>query len=95
MVVGVIIIDIYIPQALSLKEKRHYIRSIKDKLISNFKISVSEIDFHDSWQRSRIGAVVIGRDKEGVNQVLSSVVKFSEKQWPDILFNVSLEFVNI
>ena len=95
MVVGVVIIDFYIPQALSLKEKRHYTRSIKDKLISNFKISVSEIDFHDSWQRSRIGAAVIGKDKEGVNQVLSSVVKFSEKQWPDILFNVSLEFVNI
>lgn len=95
MVVGVIIIDFYIPQALSLKEKRHYVRSIKDKLTSNFKISVSEIDFHDSWQRSRIGAAVIGRDKEGVNQVLSSVVKFSEKQWPDILFNVSLEFVSI
>ncbi|MGC8587417.1 MAG: DUF503 domain-containing protein [Hydrogenobaculum sp.] len=95
MIVGIVIIDFYIPDALSLKEKRHYVRSIKDKLVSNFKISVSEVDFHDSWQRSRIGAAVVGVDKEGVNQALSSIVKFSEKQWPDIIFNISLEFLNI
>ncbi len=95
MVIGVAIIDFYIPESLSLKEKRHYIRSIKDKLISNFKVSVSEIDFQDSWQRSRIGAAVIGADKEGVNQALSSIVKFSQRQWPDILFDISLEFVNL
>ncbi len=95
MVIGVAIIDFYIQDALSLKEKRHYVRSIKDKLVSNFKISVSEIDFHDSWQRSRIGVAVIGKDKEGVNQVLSSVVKFSQKNWPDILLDISLEFLNL
>ena len=95
MVVGVVIIDFYIPQALSLKEKRHYIRSIKDKLNSHFKISISEIDFQETWQRSKIGAVAIGADKAGVNEVLSALIKFSQKQWPDLILDIKLEFINL
>ncbi len=95
MVIGVVIIDLYIPHALSLKDKRHYIRSVKDKLISHFKISVSEVEFQDSWQRSRIGGVVIGKDKESISPVLSSIINFSQKNWPDILLNVNTEFIDI
>jgi len=95
MIVGVAIIDFYMPEVLSLKEKRHYIRSIKDKLNSHFKISISEIDFQETWQRSKIGAVAIGADKAGVNEVLSALIKFSQKQWPDLILDIKLEFINL
>ena len=95
MTVGLLIIAIHIYNALSLKDKRKYVKSIKDKITNHFKISVSEVEFHNSWQRSKIGAVVIGTDKESVNSYLSSIINFVQKYWPDLLVNISKEFINI
>ena len=58
-----IAIELHIPHAHSLKEKRKHVKSIRDRLQTKFNASVAEIDALDDWQRSVIGITMISNDK--------------------------------
>ena len=47
----------------SLKEKRHVVKSLKDRLRAQFNVSVAEIDGLDSWQNSVVAAVTVSSDR--------------------------------
>lgn len=71
--IGVLTLDIHVEQSHSLKEKRHVVKSLKDRLRERFNVSVAEIDFLDSWQSSVIAAVTVSRDRVRAEQVLQAV----------------------
>jgi len=58
-----IAIELHIPHAHSLKEKRKHVKSLRDRLRAKFNASVAEIDALDDWQRSVIGISMIGNDR--------------------------------
>ncbi|MGH9414010.1 MAG: DUF503 domain-containing protein [Terriglobales bacterium] len=64
MPVGVVQIEIVLPEAHSLKDRRQLVRGLKDKLRHNFNVSVAELDpRRDLWQRATIGIAAIGADE--------------------------------
>ncbi|MCC6963661.1 MAG: DUF503 domain-containing protein [candidate division Zixibacteria bacterium] len=69
-------IVLHIPQSRSLKDKRHVIRAIKDRLKNKFNISVAEIDDNDLWQRATLGVAVVANDGPFIDSVLSSIESF-------------------
>lgn len=79
MVVAVLEVDLYMPFNSSLKEKRHILRSIKDKVFSRFHVSVAEVDYQDLWQRSRIAIAVVGSDASFANKYIMEVLRFLEE----------------
>lgn len=72
-VIGVLTLEIHVEHSHSLKEKRHVVKSLKDRLRERFNVSVSEIDFLDSWQNSVIAAVTVSADRIRAEQVLTAV----------------------
>ena len=72
-VVGVLTLDIHVEYSHSLKEKRHIVKSLKDRLRERFNVSVAEIDHLDSWQASVIAAVTVSNDRVHAQQVLQAV----------------------
>ena len=50
--VGVITFELRLDDAHSLKDKRHYVKSLKDRLRAKFNVAVAEIDHQDLWQRA-------------------------------------------
>ncbi len=60
MVVGILTLELYIPEAGSLKSKRFVIRSIKDRL-KKFNVSVAE-EANNLWQRSTISIACVTND---------------------------------
>src|SRR5581483_584853 len=71
-VIGVLTLDIHVEDSHSLKEKRHVVKSLKDRLRERFNVSVAEIDFLDSWQNSIIAAVTVSNDRVRAEQVLQA-----------------------
>lgn len=59
MPISRITLELEIPEAHSLKERRHAVRSIKDKLRHSFNVSVAELDEGLVWNRATIGIAVI------------------------------------
>ena len=69
MVVGVIGWDIQIFEAQSLKEKRHVLKSLKDRL-RKLNLSVAETGSHELWQRAELTASVVATDRRGAEAML-------------------------
>ena len=71
-VIGVLILDIHVEHSHSLKDKRHVVKSLKDRLRERFNLAVAEIDGLDSWQHSVVAAVTVSGDKLRAEQVLQA-----------------------
>ncbi len=57
-----LIIELYLPHAHSLKEKRACLRKVKDKITHQFNVSLVESDYQDKWQRSKIEIAIVGTE---------------------------------
>ena len=57
------VISVHIPFVHSLKEKRRYIKSLKDKIRQQFNASIAEIDGLNEWQKSVLAIVMISNER--------------------------------
>ena len=74
MVVGVLYIELFIPESGSLKTKRFAIKSIKDRLKSRFNVAVAEVDHTDKWQRAALGITTISNETKHIERLLGDVL---------------------
>lgn len=59
MPVAKLIVELSIPHAQSIKDRRQVVRSLKDKLRHNFNVSVAELDDANLWNRATLGIVAL------------------------------------
>jgi uncharacterized protein YlxP (DUF503 family) len=59
MPVAKLTVELSIPHAQSLKDRRQVVRSLKDKLRHGFNVSVAELDDASLWNRATLGIVAI------------------------------------
>ena len=71
--IGVLTLELRIESSHSLKEKRHVVQSLKDRLRHKFNVSVAEIAHQDLWQLATVAAVTVSSDREHAEKVLRSV----------------------
>jgi hypothetical protein len=93
MVVGICEVELLIPGARSLKEKRRILQSLIQRLQNHFNASVSEVDFLDLWQRSRVGMAVVSNDSAFAHKVLTRMVEFIEDEWEVEVIDVQMEML--
>ena len=74
MIVGVLRIELFVPEGDSLKSKRFAIRSIKDRLRSRFNVAVAEVDNNDKWQRASLGVVTVSNESRHVESIMGNVM---------------------
>jgi len=73
MFVGIVRIELHIPGATSLKEKRSVIQSLKERIRHRVRASVAEVDHQDLWQRAALGVAVISGESRQVDELLQTV----------------------
>jgi uncharacterized protein len=74
MIIGVLTIELFIPDSQSLKDKRQVLHSLKDRLHGKFNLSVAEVDGQDLWQKSVLGMACVANEGSHVNQVLEQAL---------------------
>ncbi len=57
-------IELRIPHAQSLKDRRQVVRSLKEKLAHGFNISIAELDEAVTWQSASLGVVAISASRD-------------------------------
>ncbi|MCS7044338.1 MAG: DUF503 domain-containing protein [Bryobacteraceae bacterium] len=70
--IGVLTLEMEFVEAHSLKDKRHWVRGLKDRLRNGFNLAVAEIDDHNLHNRSVIAAVTISASRENAAKVLDA-----------------------
>jgi uncharacterized protein YlxP (DUF503 family) len=73
--VGVLQFTVLLRASHSLKEKRHVLKSIKDKLRAQFNVAVAEVDDHELWQKGTLGLVTCGNDAKHIRSLLDKIVE--------------------
>jgi uncharacterized protein YlxP (DUF503 family) len=79
MVIGVCKLDLRIPENHSLKEKRHVLRKLIDRVRARFNVAIAEVGDNDLWQRAEMGFCTVGNDRRHINSSLDKIVHFIEQ----------------
>lgn len=74
MRVGMAKVDLFFPYCHSLKEKRHILKKIKDRVWAHFRVSIHEVSHQEKWQRVQLGLAVVSPDGRQVKQVIDKVI---------------------
>jgi uncharacterized protein YlxP (DUF503 family) len=92
MVVGLLTIELFIPGAQSLKEKRMVLRRLKDR-VKKFNVSVSEVEHHDLWQRAGLAVVTVSTDQAHADRELAAVADEIERLEPGLITRTEVDFL--
>ncbi|MCX7795679.1 MAG: DUF503 domain-containing protein [bacterium] len=91
MVIGVCEVELYIPNALSLKDKRRYLQGLIKRIRNNFNASVVELDYKDKWQRALIGIACIDERQREIDTTFSEIISYISREKDLELVNYSIE----
>ena len=92
-VIGVLTLELFVEDSHSLKDKRHVVKGLKDRLRHRFNVSVAEIDGQETWQRSVIAAVTVSSDKIFAEKVLQSVERDAANFAGGALVDASIQWI--
>lgn len=92
MPVGLLTLEIHLPYAHSLKEKRAVLRKIRDRLRARFNVAVAELDHQDVWQQATLGVVSVSNSQPLLESVFRQVLAESEKVLGDDVADHFVEF---
>lgn len=79
MTVGILVLELEIFGAQSLKEKRFILKSLLDRLPNQLNVSVAEVGHQNLWQRSEVAVVTVGSSRAVVESTLSRVDRSIER----------------
>jgi uncharacterized protein YlxP (DUF503 family) len=77
--ISLLTIELLIPWARSLKDRRSAVRGLKDRLRSRFNASVAELAYQDKWQRAIIAVCIIDSDKPQLDSNMNRVRQLCEE----------------
>jgi uncharacterized protein YlxP (DUF503 family) len=79
MVIGLVVLELHIPGAQSLKDKRQALRSLETRLRERCNVALAEVEHQDLWQRARLAVVSVNTDQAHLDTTLSAVVSEAER----------------
>jgi uncharacterized protein len=92
MRIGLLHVELHIPFAHSLKEKRMILRRVKDRL-QKFNVAVAEVEHQELWQRARLGIVAISTTSEHVEEMLAAAADEIDRVEPGLVTRTEIEFL--
>jgi uncharacterized protein YlxP (DUF503 family) len=93
IVVGLCTLDLTIPEANSLKDKRSVLKSMLEGMRNRFNVSAAEVEHQDTWRRATVGIACVSNNQIFSNQVLNKVLDWVESNPRVYVTNVELEFL--
>jgi len=90
--VGLLSVELFLPDAQSLKDKRMVLRQVKDRL-KKFNVSVAEVEHQQLWQRAGLGIVSISNGHDLVDKSLDAVLDEIERVQPGVVTRAQREWL--
>jgi uncharacterized protein YlxP (DUF503 family) len=73
--VELLLVELYIGESLSLKDKRRILQSLQERLRRSFNVAVAEVEFQDQWQRSRLALVLLNTERRVIQSTVSKILE--------------------
>ena len=91
-VVAVLTVDIHVPEARSLKDRRSVVRSVKDRL-RRLNVSVAELDGQALRQRCQLAVAAAGGTRTVVEQLLDAAENEIARRDPGLIVHTQVEWL--
>lgn len=72
-------LDLAIPGARSLKDRRQVVRSLKDRLGARFNVACAEVGRLDSWMRASLGVTAVSNEREHLRELAGEVERYARR----------------
>ena len=86
-ILGLLQLEIFIPESQSLKDKRSVIKSLKETVRKKFNVSIAETGDQDKWGKSQISISKVSNQSSVIRKEFQNIQKDIERRYP-------LEIVN-
>lgn len=73
MTVGLLTLKLQFPGCDTLKEKRHRLKGVIEKVRIRFNVSASEVDYHDLHQSALVAVAMVNSERPLIEQVFARV----------------------
>ena len=90
MIVSMIQLIFEIPDVDSLKDKRRIIRSVKEKLLRRFHMSIAEVDLNDSLSFGHLGGALVSNSRTFGESVMHKALELIEREIPVRIQDISI-----
>ena len=87
------LVELHLPDAASLKDKRHVLKGLKQKVRARFEVAVAEVDHQDIWQRATLAVAYVSGDSRHANEVVSKAMDFIEANVEGLVIQESVEIL--
>jgi uncharacterized protein len=91
--IGVLTMELHMPDAQSLKDKRHWVMGLKERLRNRHNVAVAEIDFQDVWKRGVVAAVTVSNSRAHCEQMLEAVERTAADFLGPLLADVNFDYL--
>ena len=91
MFVGVLQAELSIPGAYSLKDKRHVVKSVLDRLRREHAVSAAEVGDLDTWNRAVIGVAFVSNEARHAESHLQQIVNRLQRERDAVLLDSQIE----
>jgi uncharacterized protein YlxP (DUF503 family) len=69
-------VELLVPAAHSLKEKRMVVLSIVQAARQRYRVAAAEVGFQDKWQRTALGFAAVAESARHASDVIDEVERF-------------------
>lgn len=76
MSVGLLLLDCFIAESQSLKDKRRVISSLSERLRRQFNIAIAEVEYRDQWQRAQLAIVFVNTNWRMLQSSMSKLTEY-------------------
>ena len=80
MRVAALRVELRLPAAQSLKEKRAVLRPVLEGIRKMGSYSVAEVDGHDFWQRCTLGIAIAARDGRSLDMHIDKLRRYLDSR---------------
>jgi len=94
MVLGVVELELLIPESGSLKEKRSIVKRVVNRTRSRFNVTIAEVGKQDVRSRAVVGCAMVGSDRRYVNGAVDKLISFVEGLSLAEILDARIEIVN-
>ena len=86
-------VELRIPDAHSLKEKRGRVKPMIAELRKRFGVSVAEVDHQELWQRTTLGIAVVAPQAGQLQRLAHSLEKYFEQLDAVLLLRMTISYL--
>ena len=81
-ILGLLQLEIFLPESQSLKDKRSVIKSLRETVRKRFNVSIAETGEQDKWGKSQISISKVSNQSAVIRKEFQNIQKDIERRYP-------------